>query len=415
MGKFKLNKFLPVGIGLLTFAGFVGSISGSLAWWAYSTRVSVSYQGTSVTTSEQLQIGLKILKTDPKANDIVEALAPYGVTEETHINSATYRYVFAKAGGGLSAEAIKTYLSTQGVYAIDELAPVSSRTYTEGSAITLYESLIAGHEDNDSAALTSKYVRIPFVFRILKLNAAGSDDDYAPNRKIYLSKVMAEASSSTGGISAVHNALRVHFANGTLAENFMINAGDESEWNENWTAQQKEAAIANMYTPVAGVLDLDSDGYYDISNGSEILYGVYSGTATNKHTQGQGDPTGLDDVNGVYSAITDPTEKATILADDDNASTFLAKHKTGYSSYYSYDGLTLGKAYYRTVSSIAPDSSQAVLSGGRVLCTTANSEGHYLAELDTTIWLEGWDHAVIDKALTHKFNLGLQFQIDLVS
>ena len=74
MGKFKLSKMVPVGLGLLTFAGIVGSISGSLAWWAYSTRVSASYQGTSVTTSEQLQIGLKLLKTDPKVDDIVDAL-----------------------------------------------------------------------------------------------------------------------------------------------------------------------------------------------------------------------------------------------------------------------------------------------------------------------------------------------------
>ena len=50
-----------------------------------------------------------------------------------------------------------------------------------------------------------------------------------------------------------------------------------------------------------------------------------------------------------------------------------------------------------------------------MLCTTADSAGKYLAELDTIIWLEGWDHVVIDKALSHKFNLGLQFQIDLVS
>ena len=415
MGKFTLSKMIPVGIGLLTFAGFVGSISGSLAWWAYSTRVSASYQGTSVTTSEQLQIGFKLLKSDPKVDDIVSALTTYGVNEETHINSSTYRYVFAKAGGGLSADAIKTYLETQGVYAVDELAPITSRAYTEGTALTLRESLIAGQADNSELALTSKYVRIPFVFRILKLNAAGSDDDYAPNRKIYLSNVKAEASSQTGGASDIQKALRVHFNNGTLADNFIVNVGDESEWDDSWSDAQKNQAIANMYTPVAGVLDLDSDGYYDVVDGNEVFYGVYSGTATNKHTQGNGDPTGLDDLNGYYADITDPTEKAAILADDTNGSTFLAKHRTGASCYYGYDGLTLGKAYYRTVNSIKPDSSKAILSGGRVLCTTAEAAGNYLAELDTTIWLEGWDHAAIDRALSHKFNLGLQFQIDLVS
>ena len=429
MGKFALSKLIPVGIGLLTFAGFVGSISGSLAWWAYSTRVSASYQGTSVTTSEQLQIGFKLSKSDPKIDDIIDALEPFGVKEETHISDPSYRYVFARAGGGLNADAVQAYLTTQGVYATNELAPITSKTYNEGEALTLYESLLSGREDNTTIALANKYVRIPFVFRILKLNAAGSEDDYAEGRNIYLSKVVAEASSELGGESEVHRGLRVHFDNGTPADRFILNAGDEAAWNRDWDnldpedpnyatlLANKTAALNAMYTNVAGVLDLNKDGFYDYAGGSEILYGAKSGTATNKHEQGSqvGDPTGLDDVNDVYAAITDPSEKAALLADDANASTFLAKHLTGINSYYGYEGLTLGRANYRTANSIEPDSSQPILSGGRVLCTTANSAGHYLAELDTTIWLEGWDHAVIDKALSHKFNLGLQFQIDLVS
>lgn len=415
MGKFKLSKMIPVGLGLLTFAGIVGSISGSLAWWAYSTRVSASYQGTSVTTSEQLQIGLKISASNPKADDIIAALVPYGVKEDTPSGETTYRYVFAKAGGGLSADAIQTYLTEEGIYATNELAAVTSRNYEEGQAINLYESLIHGNADNVVAADPSKYVHIPFVFRILKLNAAGSEDDYAPNRNIYLSKVIAEASSESGGVSTVQNGLRVHFNNGTAADRFMVSVGDDSAWDPDgdWTDSEKEAAIANMYTPVAGVLDLNKDGYYDSEDGTEILYGTYTGTHTT--SEQSGDPAMMDDVNGMYADMADGVAKDAILSDPENGSTFLAKHADGNNCYYNYSGLTLGKAYYRTVNSIKPDDSRAILSGGRVLCTTANSGGHYIAELETTIWLEGWDHAVIDKAISHKFNLGLQFQIDLVS
>ena len=81
MGKLKLKSFIPVGVGLLTFATLVGSISGSLAWWAYSTRVSVSYQGTSVNTSEQLQIGLK-LDANVFGTDEIEDL---GLKEDTSL------------------------------------------------------------------------------------------------------------------------------------------------------------------------------------------------------------------------------------------------------------------------------------------------------------------------------------------
>ena len=39
---------------------FTGVISGTTAWYAYATRASLSYGGTSVSNTEQLQIGLKI-------------------------------------------------------------------------------------------------------------------------------------------------------------------------------------------------------------------------------------------------------------------------------------------------------------------------------------------------------------------
>ena len=35
---------------------FTGVISGTTAWYAYATRASLSYGGTSVSNTEQLQI-----------------------------------------------------------------------------------------------------------------------------------------------------------------------------------------------------------------------------------------------------------------------------------------------------------------------------------------------------------------------
>ena len=91
-------RFLPIVAGLITFAAFVGSISGSLAWWAYSTRVSVQYQGTSVATSVQLQIGLK---TEGFSDADVQQLTDLGMIEDTSLASGNTRYLFSKAGAGL--------------------------------------------------------------------------------------------------------------------------------------------------------------------------------------------------------------------------------------------------------------------------------------------------------------------------
>ena len=391
MSKFSFKKLIPAGIGLITFAAFVGSISGSLAWWAYSTRASVSYQGTSVTTSEQLQIGLKLDATSDNIDTVISSLTTLGLVEDTELANTNYRYIFANAGSGLTATVIKTYLEKEGLYATDELAPVTTRTYTEGSDLHLYESLIQGDALNNTTADKSKYVHIPFVFRIIKLNAVSTDDKYAGGRKIYLSKAIAEASNDNPS-SKIQNAIRVHFNNGTASEQFILNAGDTTTTD-----------ASQMYTNVAGCLDLDGDGYYDNNGGTEIMYGDYTGSATNTFVQDT-DSTELSDLNGI----------GTDVSDLENHSTFLARHRNGNTCYEDYSGLTLGKAYYKTLESIKPDDSSAILSGGRTLCTTA-STGNCLAELETTIWLEGWDHEVVDSEISHKFNLGLQFQIDLVS
>ena len=49
-----LISFMSIGL----VAAFAGTISGSIAWYAYSTRVAITYSGTSVAESIQLQIGL---------------------------------------------------------------------------------------------------------------------------------------------------------------------------------------------------------------------------------------------------------------------------------------------------------------------------------------------------------------------
>lgn len=468
MKKAKIaSKIVPFAIGMVTVAAFVGSISGSLAWWAYSTRVSASYQGTSVSTSEQLQIGLK-LETARFSDSEVQELIDLGLEEDTTLASSEYRYIFSKAGGGLPADTIATYLINEGHYAYDELMPITTREFkngpisydayrvedegvvkmmssswttltevstlptdpNEGDAYVLsdkvkvwngsewieknilgsvassselpaagefklYETLMSGTQVNATPALTSKYVKVPFVFRILKLNSVGVDDKYADGRDIYLSKVNVEAHASNPN-SKVAESLRLYFDNGSDSNKIIVNAGDTHTTN-----------VADMKTYVAGVLDLDNDEVYDYINGKELIYGDWTGDPVNAFLP-SGAPTELANINNVA----DVSDMSLI---DENHNTFLSTHGMGHTCYSDYAGVNRGYAEYRTLNSIKPDDSKAKLSGGVPLCTTSAAAGNYLAELETTIWLEGWDHAVVDKAISHKFNLGLQFQIDLIN
>ncbi len=400
--KFGLRKLIPVGISLLSLAAFVGSLSGSLAWWAYSTRVSVSYQGTSVTTSEQLQIGLKVSKVNAtKATAIVNALETLGLEEDEDIADDDFRYVFSQAGGGLPAQAIKTYLETQGIYSYNELAPVTSKSYAAGDELHLYETLIYQHLDNTEVANKHKYTYIPFVFRILKLNAITGEDKYADGRKIYLSKVKVELNAANAD-SKIGEGLRVYFDNGgtTATDRFILNPSSTKTGSDAKTA-------------VFGALDLNADFAYDTypnghaKAGQEIIYGEYDNEPTNFFTAPE--PTQLSNLNGV-----ELEEGFDLTRIEENRTTFLAAHKEGVTALMDYTGITKRYAEYKTLADIKPDDTQAELDGGQPLCVTGDETGNYLAELDATIWLEGWDHAVVDNAISHKFNLGLQFQIDLV-
>ena len=56
----KINKKVMVTtLALAMGAALAGSISGSVAWYQYSTRASAQLTGTSVGTSRNLQIALK--------------------------------------------------------------------------------------------------------------------------------------------------------------------------------------------------------------------------------------------------------------------------------------------------------------------------------------------------------------------
>ena len=58
MKKSNPAKLIFSFLGLATFASLVGTVSGTLAWYTYSTRATVSYSGTSVSNTVQLQIGI---------------------------------------------------------------------------------------------------------------------------------------------------------------------------------------------------------------------------------------------------------------------------------------------------------------------------------------------------------------------
>ena len=381
--KLNRNRILLGALGLFTAVSFTGLITGTLAWYASNSRAALAFSGTSVRESEQLQIGLRssqdFLYLDPNNED-------FNLTKETIEGTD---YYWAKAGSGLHSDAIVAYLSLQG-RATTTLEPVTSREYntgsitdagviTKGDALHLYRAPMAFNPLEVRDAQLNCYSKISFAFRVLRTNDLG-ELVTAGNQTIWITHVAAHAG---GPGQEIHKALRLYFED--ERDRFILNPSSE--------ASEKGA------TNLAGLLDLNGDEYYDFdpllnSDHQEIIYGDYEGSLTPSANPTESD---FVDVNGVGN---------------DEPSTFVAKHAAGTQAYTSLEGLQPKKAQYETLQTIAPDDDgSGHLSHGRPVCVTADDE-HNIAEMDMTIWLEGWDHSVVNQQMASGFDLGLQFQIN---
>lgn len=387
-------------IGLLSavsFVSFAGLVSGTVAWYANTTHVTIEYSGTSVSSSQQLQIGLYF--KDPTYSFTDEECTSFELTKQAIDGTV---YYWTEPGSGLSDDLVTSYLGRQG-YATTELEPTTTRAYAPGDVFSLYHCPTAFDAVLDKAALKSTYCVLSLAFRVLRPVAEGVS--YLPNKEIWVSNATAE---STADGHKIDQALRLHFDNGEAGHQFIVAPSAPVE-------DLEHHAITEGETKVAGLLNLNNDGYYDCNaDDEEIIYGDYDGdsfTVTDSFTALQA--ASLDDVNetGLRTDV------------DANASTFLSKHREGTSGYLSgtFAGeLNAKTAKYYTLAGIAPnDDGYGNLDGGVYVAKTASFTGEAnaykaVANVDMTVYIEGWDHAVIDTEISFGFNLGLTFQINRV-
>ncbi len=383
MKKHSIN-FVIVSLACLTVASLVGSSFGTLAWYAYVTRATVSYQGTAVQKTEQLQIGL-LWGSNTAATDAT--MEGHGAVYTVIGDSS---YYFMPTGKGFSSTAINYYLSKRG-HATNELAPVTSGTYAYGDDLSLYEAPMCTYEDfAKHAADDSRYVDLPLAFRVVT-----NEGTFVPDAKIWLTDVLAEAA----GDSDVEQAIRIY--------NERLDVDDEYKVTDCFLLRPATKEGSGGSTYVAGVLDLDNDGYYDYDkrNLTEYVYGEK--TIVNRTPHAFDADSALDDINDTNREGSDST-------------TFRAKHKAGVSGYYESYGSDVERdtADYLSFAQVRPeeDPYSGDWINGHPLAITGTT--NRVARCNFTIYLEGWDHAIVDQLLDEDgkapFNLGLQFEINRV-
>lgn len=388
---------LVIGIlGLSSVAALVGSISGTVAWYAYSTRALVSYTGTSVQSSAQLQIGLRapehiqLLDEDPLLDAPIEENGEF--------------YYFTHLGsGGMPSSVINKYLGGSG-FATTTLEPVSTYSYDGSQQFALKNCPTTNEPGERSNAPTSKYVKIPFAFRVFNTISNGQTiTTSVANKNIYLSGAVAQVSDEKLGIG---EAIRL----------FVDRTGSLSDYIFNPNAE------ADGKTKTGGVLDLSGNGYFDYDNNPshgdsylrEYIYGDYSykdGYGLNNGYVEQGaNDSGYHDIN-----------KTNVDTEEEgfDGTTFTAKHRRG-TMHLDYsegqkleDYINIGTASYLGTGSVFPKKTNGVLSGNNFVCKTAETSvsPKNIGSFDLTVYIEGWDHATINQHGNELFNLGLTFEI----
>lgn len=365
-------------LGVGSFLSFAGALASTVAWYAYSSNAQIAFNGTSVAKTEQLQVGLKTNVDFSQSELGQQIIEQYGLTEVLVGEEEQERYVFAAPGVGLDSTIIKYYLA-QTPFAGVTLVPVSTQKYEIGGDFNLYTSPKSGDNILGSEAEASWYCKIPLAFRVIKNNA----DIYVKNQKIWLT----DATCIADGEGNIFQAVRTHFNNGTSS--FLLNPTENGN---------------NRSTTVAGLLDLDADGYYDSDSlayavtGNEIIYGQCSlGEVTRQFNE---EDTEIIDLNNT--------------GNDEELTTFTAKHRGNNNIYSSYDGIILEKAEYYAMSDIMPSyDANGMLSGGIPITVTSNDDAA-IADVTLTVYIEGWDHSVIDNQIGYGFDLGLTFEINRV-
>ena len=373
------NKKLSLRLGL--FAGLIsiallGSTAGSLAWYAYSRNVTISYVGTSVATSALLNIGLVDNDNYFSASD----LETYNLEEQSVTESSgTNRIVWSKSRTGFSLEALHHYLD-QSPHATDKLRPVTtgSRAFDDSSDLLLYRSPEVSEIEFDDLAEQDAYTVLPFAFRIIDENS-----EYVSNKSVWLTESVVDTEQP-----GLETSVRVYVdgANKFLMQPYLETNSVSS-------------------TKVGGILALGPGGYYDrdTSTNKEYCYGEFENTPVYSAT-GYSGPDELVNVNGV--------------SDTSEQTTFLAKHFPGVlvpdidaavPKVQTHAGIGKIKPSVRPNGELYHDD---VNGNGYAVATT--SESSKVGYASFTIFVEGWDHAVIDQNANYSFNLGLKFEIDRI-
>lgn len=261
----KINKVksLVGTMAIAAVAATVGSISGTVAWFQYSTRATAAYHGAAAHCTENLEI--RIRSTNGTIGAWKHDLTTADIT--TYLSTNT-------AGGGANRDT-----------AANTLRPVTSGDLALGEVPSeLYKNPIYQYADMSTwgvATATEDYVLLPLELRVEDLDGDASADYLA--KKIWISDITIEAQADRADpayTASEHTDL-------SSAIRVAVSAGQSGSAKTAYATFAMDPADVT----VSGKLDLNDDGEddkvagYDFQDDrADVVYGYPSGAHVAKST-----------------------------------------------------------------------------------------------------------------------------------
>ena len=377
--KKNLSKVIVPTLAIAIGAAVAGSISGTVAWYQYSTRVNAAYIGTSVGLSENLQISLR---------DAASGKSYYGWK------------------GSLTHNDMELYLSDKALG--QKVQPITSGAMTEDAALNKIGGTGADKNDplfykNPIRAYTatspysgwlkadkSMYVTIPLRLRYKQLDNEKVDDkdEAYLAKKVYLSDLLIQQDYRNSG----HADPEDDRADLSDAIRVQIHSWRDDDTSEGYATSSINRLISKNggTTQTNGQLDVDGvDGIDSIKtgvSGAEYGFGDQNDVEITPIKYGDG-------VQKSYSAKTTIDEGAAMynskgeeMASTEDIYPMVCASKEN-SALLDEDSMTYDKG----------TTSDFDKSIGETIEFEGTAEEQYL-NVDITIWVEGWQ--VLDDVTT---------------
>lgn len=305
-----------------------GSIFGTYAWYQYSSRAGIAYEGTAIGDSDSIQIGLY------SDNRLSSFASKYGFNEDT--TSYPGAYVYWNTKEDLTADIISEFEEIIG-YSSNNVGPCTSGSYKTGDSIKLKAAPMHLETAIDKVAKHDRYTYLPLVFK------------GGVNRSVYIESLGYECETDVG-------------------EAFRVAVEDPHTNNSSFI--MSPSRLNDVTIDVAGILNLNKDGYYDYQDGYECIYGEYESKNFLPYVY---------DGNKEY--------------EEEETTTFTANH---YKNIQGFSYVAKTATYLGTDTVLMNKPLATIQSNGVGRCNIA-------------IYLEGWDRTCVDSVVGSNYNLNLTF------